>query len=153
MWADIMLFVLKISLQLLPVFFGKSKKKAEYERLVKASISTWEKRTGRSAKLREEHRKVDEKLNEKHKEKWSKVLDVTKPSIKIVTYPIIANKPFVIITENIQAGKEIYADKEWKLATTTPMGHVRLILTSPGKRTIDVKLGDEWISKTIIVNE
>lgn len=72
MWSNLALFGLKILLELLPVFFKNSAKKAEYERLIKSSIYVWEKRTGRAAKLREEHRKVDDKLNEKWRERWQK---------------------------------------------------------------------------------
>ena len=70
--AKIMLVLLNIALELIPILLKQSKKKEQYERLIKASIYIWEKRTGVAPKLRKDHRKIDEKLNEKWKEKWGK---------------------------------------------------------------------------------
>ena len=63
---------LKLVLQLIPVFLGRSAKRSEYERMVKSSIRVWEKRAASSSKLRQDHQKVDEELDKKAQEKWPK---------------------------------------------------------------------------------
>lgn len=70
MMASIMVLILRGALQLLPIFFGKSAKREEYERLVKESIKVWEQQAGRSAKVRNDHQQVSDELDEKWREKW-----------------------------------------------------------------------------------
>jgi len=69
-WGNLAIVALNVLLKLLPSIFANAAKRAEYERLVKASIYIWEKRTGRAVKLRQDHREVDEKLEGKWRERW-----------------------------------------------------------------------------------
>lgn len=71
MFSSIMIFGLKALLELIPIFFAKSAKREEYERLVRESIKTWEANAGRSSETRQEHEQVTSELEKKWSVRWS----------------------------------------------------------------------------------
>lgn len=153
LWGNIALFGLKMILQLIPIFFSRSAQKAEYERLVKASIYIWEKRVGTATKLRKDHQRTDELVEKKWKERWGVPPPPEgQPEIKILTNPIFSGKKFIIEIKNVNAGLKIYADKTWIVGHTPVSGQTSILLTSPGKRTLDILLSENnWFSINIDV--
>ncbi|WP_125469159.1 WcbI family polysaccharide biosynthesis putative acetyltransferase [Methylomagnum ishizawai] len=75
---------------------------------------------------------------------------IQKPRI-IAPDKIEAGVPFQVITQNIMVGTAIMADKVHSLAKVDASGITKISLSVSGKRTIDIKINDDWISSNIIV--
>lgn len=66
---------------------------------------------------------------------------------------VIAGKYFTVTIRNLFKEKELYADKKWVLGY--PQGGrnktLAVRLTSAGKRTLDIQVSGEWVSRDITV--
>lgn len=62
-----------------------------------------------------------------------------------------AGTGFWVLLRNIPAGSELFADKQWSLAIINSEGKIQVSLLKPGVRTLDVKLGNTWYSRSITV--
>lgn len=93
----------------------------------------------------------DELLAQKDRENREKLKAMLEPKLT-VDGPLIAKKAFVVKTENIDAGLPIFADRKWRVGTTPSSGQTLILLTSPGKRTLDIEIKpDNWFSVDIEV--
>lgn len=64
-----------------------------------------------------------------------------------------AKSVFQLNTQCIRAGESIFADKTHFIGHIHPSGTTDVSLSVPGIRTIDVKVGETWVSATILIQE
>lgn len=144
-------WILQIILQAIGIFVKDQAKKLEIENKIKAEIKRYEKGVGDSAKVREEHKKLDDKLEDAWQKKFGTV--VVEP-----TSEVTVNEAFLFeieLPEGLQP--EVWAEKQYLMGTMmwnrlTKKYQISLAFNQPGVRVIGVKVDAEWkASKTITV--
>lgn len=163
MWGNLAILGLKLLLQFIPMIFARSAQKEEYERLVKASIYVWEKRTGRAAKLRKDHRRTDEKLDEEWAKKWGTPAPTAPippapenplPSGVTISAPANADSGQAFGVEVIGApiNAEIWRDGKWKVIALGGRTNVMVSLTVPGNPVeLSVRSEDKVLATHLMV--
>ena len=126
----------------------KKKKREEREDGLEDNVDVISQRGADAvSNLKEAIKLNDEMMQKKDKENREKLKEMLTPKMQVLDSTITAGKPFVVEIKNVDAGLPIYADKTWKIGTTPVSGQVRLLLTSPGKRTLDIPLSEkDWFS-------
>jgi hypothetical protein len=96
----------------------------------------------------------------------SKPLDVPTPSKKPEPTPPVLEEPYIevpangksrvafdVITKNVPEGTPIMVERKWNVGKVSSSGTTRVMLVSPGNRSIDVKVNETWYSCPIIIEE
>lgn len=69
----------------------------------------------------------------------------------IIPASVKASEPFEVRTENLVAGSRVLADKKYPVGRIDASGVLVISLGVTGERTIDVAVGDDWVSSKITV--
>lgn len=151
MWITLVIDALKLLGVIIGFFSSKSATLREYERMVKSAVSSWEKRTAASGKLRKDHRAVDEQLEEKWKDKWREAsADSDKKGSEGSTTPhqpqkvflkvpptITRNVSFAVEVVNAPVGSELYRDQFYLMTISGTAVH-HLTFNKPGRGTLRI---------------
>lgn len=145
---------LQIALQLINIFVRNAQRKNELETKIKTEIERYKQGVGDAARVQDEHKKLDDKLEEEWEKKFG-----TKPTTSTTVTEVKVLESFLFMVSAPQ-GKvvEVWAEKQYMMGT---MGWNQydqkytmfLAFNQPGVRVLTAKIDGEWqpTSTTITV--
>jgi hypothetical protein len=151
---SIVSWILQLALQAVGIFIQNKQQKLELERKIKEAIEQYKKGVTDAAKVRDEHKKLDNKLDDAWNKKFGTTASTPPPT------EVKVNESFFFELSLPQGKKiEVWAEKQYYMGA---MGwnsllqkyQLALAFNQPGVRVISVKLDGEWepnCSQTITV--
>lgn len=152
MGSSIVSWLLQIILQAIGIFVQDQKRKIELEAKIKGEIERYKQGVKDSSKVRDEHQKLDQKLDAEWEKKFGKP---PAPEVSEVS----VNESFIFqAASGVPEGKaiEVWAEKQYFMGTMgwnslSKRYQLTLAFNQPGVRVISLKIDGEWLPTSTTV--